>query len=65
MARKRYCANKHSGHRYHDWTEWVLTEKIKVYKELNPPRDFLGHELHLARRCNKCGLPDTMTERTY
>lgn len=63
--RKKICANKGAGHRFHDYTEWVMAHKVAVYQKLNPPRGLEGHELHMARRCNKCGRPDTMIERTW
>lgn len=64
-SRKRSCASKSKHHRYHDWSEWIMTQEVKIYRDLNPDTGFRGCRLHFARRCGKCGLPDFKVERDF
>lgn len=62
--RKRNCGNKGPSHRFHEWSRWELTQEVSVYRELDPPRGLLGHNLHFARACTKCGLPELKIEKS-
>lgn len=64
-SRKRSCANKNKGHRYHDWSEWVMTQEVKIYSDIRTQTGFCGRRFHFARRCGKCGLPDFKAEKDY
>ena len=64
-TRKRRCANKNRGHRYHDWSDWIMTQEVKIYSDIRTQTGFCGRRFRFTRRCGKCGLPDFKVEKDY